>query len=136
MTARLHQRVSSPSHLLDTLVETARANRPIEAWALKGADIDQRDESGCTPLYWSILHDNPSNTEMLLRLGASSEVAPILHALFHAVTFDSKGVFDLLLKYFFWNEASEGGLGIEEYLHRLHRDELMQIFYEHSQRVA
>ena len=45
-------------------------NKAVDFLLVSGADVNAKDEGGCTPLYWAAYNGKCSTVELLLKKGA------------------------------------------------------------------
>lgn len=128
MTAPLHfiKNTTRDQSLMTDFMQTAQLDHTFDRSFMRWADVQQRDSSGYTALYWSIYHRNMYNIKLLLEYGSTLEVSHTQNALFYAVACDNLEVLMYFIDKGIEVNTKKNGRTLFEYARGLRRTEIME----------
>ena len=112
--------------LITDFMQTAQLDHTLDRSLMRWADVQQRDASGYTALYWAIYHRNIYNIQLLLEYGSTLEVSPTQNALFYAVACDNLEVLIYFIDKGIDINIKKNGRTLLEYATGLRRMEIVE----------
>lgn len=83
---------------LTDFMQTVQQNYTLEKRLMRWADVNKKDTSGFTALYWAISHHHMTNLRILIDYGATLQVTSTENALFYAIDCDNLNALQYFLE--------------------------------------